>query len=189
MTENKYPDLTLRLPNSRMILHGPVFLGDERILAITGHRPDKLDRDYTYTSPLFQKIRRALHLYIDIYQPDLMITGMALGIDTVFAQIAIERQIPFIAAIPFEHQDVKWPKLSRSLYLEILKKAVFIVNVTGQIGYCSTHMQTRNEWMVDHCTKLVGVWDGSAGGTHNCIHYAKTVMKENDITIINPQLL
>jgi uncharacterized phage-like protein YoqJ len=34
-------------------------------------------------------------------------------------------------------------------------------------------MQRRNEWMVDRADKLVALWDGSWGGTFNCIEYAR----------------
>jgi uncharacterized phage-like protein YoqJ len=40
-------------------------------------------------------------------------------------------------------------------------------------GFTSYAMQIRNEWMVDHCDLLVALWDGSPGGTGNCIRYAK----------------
>ena len=47
-------------------------------------------------------------------------------------------------------------------------------------------MQTRNEWMVNHCDKLIAVWNGSDGGTGNCVNYAKSINKE--IIYINPDL-
>jgi uncharacterized phage-like protein YoqJ len=34
-------------------------------------------------------------------------------------------------------------------------------------------LQKRNEWMVDHCDLLIAVWDGSEGGTANCVRYAR----------------
>jgi len=43
--------------------------------------------------------------------------------------------------------------------------------------YNSTCMQDRNEWMVDHCHALVAVWNGTGGGTANCVGYAKRVGK------------
>jgi uncharacterized phage-like protein YoqJ len=43
-------------------------------------------------------------------------------------------------------------------------------------------MQVRNEWMVNHANILLALWDGSTGGTYNCIQYA---MKKNHIEIIN----
>ncbi|WP_188052008.1 hypothetical protein [Azospirillum sp. Sh1] len=34
-------------------------------------------------------------------------------------------------------------------------------------------MNTRNEWMVDHSDRLLALWDGSQGGTANCVRYAR----------------
>lgn len=38
--------------------------------------------------------------------------------------------------------------------------------------------------MVDRCDRLIAVWDGSNGGTGNCVKYAKEVGKP--IVVINP---
>ena len=46
-------------------------------------------------------------------------------------------------------------------------------------------MQKRNEYMVDKCDILLAVWDGSAGGTNNCVKYARKLDKE--IIIIDPR--
>ena len=45
-------------------------------------------------------------------------------------------------------------------------------------------MQLRNIWMVDRSQYIIGVWDGTEGGTANCIEYAKK--KDINILIIKP---
>jgi uncharacterized phage-like protein YoqJ len=45
-------------------------------------------------------------------------------------------------------------------------------------------MQDRNIWMVDHCDALIAVWDGTSGGTANCVRYAQKVGKP--IVFIDP---
>lgn len=54
-------------------------------------------------------------------------------------------------------------------------------------GYASWKMQKRNEWMVDRCDILVSVWDGTEGGTYNCVNYA--IGKNKQIIRINPKEL
>ncbi|PAD70641.1 hypothetical protein CHH83_02225 [Bacillus sp. 7586-K] len=45
-------------------------------------------------------------------------------------------------------------------------------------------MQKRNEWMVDNSDYVIAVWDGTKGGTGNCVKYAQ---KQNKyITTIKP---
>ena len=64
-------------------------------IAITGHRPNKLGNDYNLVSPLIERIDMAICAIL-LKQDELypigsieLITGMALGIDTLFAKIAI----------------------------------------------------------------------------------------------------
>ena len=150
-------------------------------VAITGHRPNKLGNDYDLTSPLIAKIRlEIIQILVDLSDQKTIkdglkgvegITGMALGIDTLFAMICIMLGIPFTAAVPCSNQDSMWPVKAKELYHKILSRAATVYYVT--IGnYTRACMQDRNEWMVDNCDVLIAVWDGSNGGTKNCIDYA-----------------
>ena len=44
--------------------------------------------------------------------------------------------------------------------------------------------QQRNEWMVDHSSRLIAIYNGSPGGTRNTIEYAKR--KKLEIAIFDP---
>jgi len=46
-------------------------------------------------------------------------------------------------------------------------------------------MNERNIWMVDNCDFLISVWDGTSGGTKNCVDYA--ISKKKDIIRIDPK--
>lgn len=153
-------------------------------IAITGHRPNKLGNDYTYTSDLFVKIKQKLQKIIDFYNPEYLITGMALGVDTVWALLAIENNIKFIAAIPCLGQDSRWKEESKDLYKRILSNDLCIFEQISY-NYSPDSMQKRNIWMVNTCDVLIAVWDGSNGGTANCVNYA---IKQGKIIIyINPK--
>lgn len=159
-------------------------------IAITGHRPNKLGNDYALTSPLILRIKEEIIKIIDHrilqFKDIKLITGMALGIDTLFAKIAIELKIPFIAAIPCIGQESKWPQKSKDIYNQLLSQAYEIVRVTTD-EYTPTCMQKRNQWMVDNCNLLIAVWDGTSGGTGNCVKYTQSIKK--DIIIIDPKTL
>lgn len=159
-------------------------------IAITGHRPNKLGNDYTMSNKMCVGIRARVTEYVIAFQKSLkdgekltLITGMALGIDQMFAEIAISLNIPFIAAIPFKNQDRKWPEQSRTKYLNLLAKAHEIINVSGADDYKIEYMQDRNIWMVQHCDILIAVWDGTSGGTKNCVDYADL---KRQIVRVNP---
>ena len=98
-------------------------------IAITGHRPNKLWNDYDLTSPQIAALEIVItNILLRIYKDYPLsgiacISGMALGIDTLFAKIAIKQGFPLIAAIPCKGQDAKWPQKSKDIRLELLKKA------------------------------------------------------------------
>ena len=65
------------------------------IIAVTGHRPDKLGNEYDMRGPISKKIYEALTEKVVHYKPSLLLTGMALGVDMLFANVAINQKIPF----------------------------------------------------------------------------------------------
>lgn len=110
---------------------------------------------------------------------------MALGVDQDFAWLCTELSIPFTAALPFVGQEDNWPKHSQEWYEWLLIRADDVV-VVSPGGYSAAKMQVRNEWMVDHCEKLLAVWDGTGGGTGNCVNYAYYKHGRSFIHRINP---
>lgn len=140
------------------------------IVAATGHRPDKIG-GYDYYHPQRVWIREQMKRALVDLGATKTISGMALGIDQDFAQVSIELGLPFIAALPFLDQESRWPKSSQEYWWWLLERADDMVIVSpGE--YSAAKMQVRNEWMVDHCDRLLAVWDGSEGGTGNCVRYA-----------------
>ncbi len=154
------------------------------ILAFTGHRPDKLG-GYGSVNPLRDQImlqvRGALIRY-GFGSNDQAISGMALGFDQWAANACVGLHIPFTAAVPFVGQEASWPVDAQARYRELLGKAKK-VEIVSSGGYAALKMQRRNEWMVDRCDMLLAVWDGSPGGTANCIAYARA--KKKPITTIH----
>lgn len=187
-------------------------------IAFTGHRPNKLGNDYDLKSTLINKIYDNIVGILIMNSPSttatiiikdnikgtskmkiddiICIVGMALGIDTLAAKICIEYEIPFIAAIPFAGQEFAWPMKSQKLYHSILANLLCDKRIISAGGYTADKMQKRNIWMVDQLDpiedKLIGVWDGSLGGTKNCIDYAKSKgfsEEKDNLIIINPKTI
>lgn len=163
-------------------------------IAVTGHRPNKL-WGYDYNDPhyikLLAKLREIVISSINCNkeEPLEIISGMALGVDTLFAVLALELKsegynVKLVCAIPFKGQESKWIKESQKLYNDILDKADEVVCVCGE-GYSAYKMQKRNEYMVNRCDFLIAVWDKSEGGTANCVRYANRKIK--DVVYINPK--
>jgi uncharacterized phage-like protein YoqJ len=159
----------------------------EMIVAVSGHRPDKLpnkETGYKLPNPTYNYICRELDRVLTELKPEKAISGMALGTDQYFAFVCIKLGLPFIAAVPFLNQECKWPKKSQETYRKLLDKAAEVV-IVSEGGYSPEKMQTRNIWMTDRCNKLIAIWDGSKGGTGNCVAYAQSINRE--IIYIDPR--
>jgi uncharacterized phage-like protein YoqJ len=139
------------------------------IIAGTGHRPNKLGG---YGDKVFQRLVDLGRYVIREERAQHVISGMALGWDQALAQAALELKVPFTAAVPFEGQESMWPISSQGLYRELLSKAEKVIIVCDG-GYSAAAMQKRNAWMVDHADQIAALWDGSSGGTGNCLAYAR----------------
>lgn len=150
-------------------------------ICVTGHRPHKLygynlrDKRWTVLKNKFKKI------LIENNCTEA-ITGMALGVDTVFALTVLEMKregydIKLHCAIPCRNHSCKWIKESVDLYNKILDKADTVKLVSNE-NYNPYLMQKRNEYMVDLADKVIAVWDGSKSGTANCVNYARKQGKE-----------
>lgn len=157
---------------------------EDPVVAATGHRPDKIG-GYDFYNPQRVWIRDRMKCSLRILHPQYCISGMALGVDQDFAFVCIELGIPFIAAIPFVGQERLWPASSQEFYRKLLSYAFCQYIVTGG-GYSAHKMQLRNQWMVDNCDILLAVWDGTNGGTGNCVWYADDIAKRH-IERINPR--
>jgi uncharacterized phage-like protein YoqJ len=153
------------------------------IVAFTGHRPDKLG-GYKLPNPTYIKVCQEIESTLKELKPEKVISGMALGVDQWAAFIAHKLKIPFIAAVPFINQESKWPTASQETYQKLIKLAEETV-IVCEGAYSAAKMQIRNEWMVDHCDQLIAVWDGTPGGTGNCVTYAKS--KNKSIIYIDPR--
>ena len=133
-------------------------------IAVTGHRPKRLRNQQ-------KEVKKWLSEQLDKYECTEAISGMAQGVDQIFAQVAIEKNIPLICCYPYRknffHQEEQ----------KILSKAKdikFISEVyTGKRVYWF-----RDKYMVDNCDLLFAVWDGiKAGGTWLTINYAQKIGK------------
>ena len=196
--------------------------------AVTGHRPNKLGWGYDYNEPRWVKLKEIFKAELIRLQVTDAYSGMALGVDTVFAMAVIELKqagynIRLHASIPCNNQCNKWFDTSKELYYQLLAQAdeivgmseenpngyekleLFVIknNVTGKNDYVLLKsdaikgvdfnvtpldksmmylqvykpylMQTRNMHMVDNSEDIIAVWDGTAGGTGNCVKYAEKV--------------
>lgn len=135
-------------------------------IGATGHR--------TITHDV-EKVREELKNIFLVEKPSQVISGMALGYDTVFVEVAMELGIPFIAAVPFAEQASVWPEKERQHYLDLLSKAkdIYIHPETKVGNKVYAGYFGRNRWIVEHSQLLVAYMINSEdGGTAHTWKYA-----------------
>lgn len=162
-----------------------------KTLCFTGHRPNKLNGyNPKDNSELLWKIAEQVEIKINEGYSKF-ITGMALGVDMWSALIVIKLRekypnIQLICAIPCKAHPCKWNKADQDLWGHIvsLADAVYLITDAEYTPQC---MQVRNIWMCDQSNSVLAVWDGTKGGTRNCVEYA--IAKSKPILQINPKTL
>lgn len=154
------------------------------VMAITGHRPQSLDNDYTYGSELWRGLRAAYEELFIGFKVDRLLTGCALGVDTVAAEVAAANGIPYTACIPFDGQQNKWPRAAKQRYERLLSRADDMIIVSPG-GYAAWKLHKRNEFMVDNSSILLATWNGKPkGGTYACVQYG--MKKHGSILRLDP---
>jgi uncharacterized phage-like protein YoqJ len=130
------------------------------IAAITGHRPEKIHN--------WQFVEHQLYLAYKDQGVTTVIQGMAAGVDLTAAKIAYRNNIPFWCARPWAgHKPRNADVIS---YEKALKFAEKVIDVNDSETYPGAWVyDVRNKWMVAHGEMLIAVWDGTSGGTANCV--------------------
>lgn len=154
-------------------------------VAVTGHRPTKIG-GYDFYNKKRINLRKLMKQELSSYEELIGLSGMALGVDQDYVHVLLDLSLDFEAFIPFIGQESSWPMKSQLEYKNLLSKANIIVDCEKlsysyqdrtYSGICRL-MQNRNEIMVKSCDLLLAFWDGSPGGTANCVNYAKSIKKE-----------
>lgn len=163
----------------------------EKTCCFTGHRPEKLYSYNPATEGNYAILVQLKETVIDLIENkgvDTFISGMALGIDTWAARIVLKLKetyphIKLVAAIPCANHSGRWVQFSKDEWQMIVDRCDIVHYVSDQ-PYTHWCMQDRNVWMVDNAKYVVAVWDGTKGGTANCVKYAGKMNRE--IKVITP---
>jgi uncharacterized phage-like protein YoqJ len=163
----------------------------EKTLCFTGHRPDKCG-GWNPNNPIAKNIKTKLEEAITQAIQEgytSFISGGALGVDQWAAEIVLKLKeqnsnIKLIIARPFSSQASVWNQESKIIFKSICDRADEVVDVSEE-PYAAWKLQKRNEYMVNRSSLVIAVWDGTAGGTANCVNYAKNKLKS--IKQINPK--
>ena len=138
----------------------------------TGHRPEKLNRlEREIKLELKKEICRALEDNFTVF-----ISGMARGVDIWAAEVVLQLRkdgvpVRLICACPYPGFERNWSSSWQARYIAILREADLVRFISPY--YSSRCFQVRNEWMVNHSSKVIAVFNGQPSGTKNTIEYAR----------------
>lgn len=146
-----------------------------KVLAVTGHRPEKLFAENCYSVENFELlVEFARTVLAKADERYLVVTGMALGWDLAVAKACHELGVAYDAYVPCPDQSRPWKSsYFQGLHEELLEDARKVVLCSEE--YSPMAMNERNKAMCHAARGLVALWDGSAGGTANCVRYWERV--------------
>ena len=145
------------------ITSGSIYFKDQRICAGTKGYKDQI-------KALRKQIKQAVKDGFTVF-----ITGMARGVDLWAAEIVLDlrkrnNSVKLICAIPHEDFEAQWSADWQQRYHYVQNNAD-LVRVIGQ-SYHPGVYRLRNEWMVNHSSRVIAVFNGQPSGTKNTIDYA-----------------
>jgi len=154
------------------------------IITWTGHRPDKLNHEWDGIGPWSDAIRLYMVQQIVKHNVKMFVSGLALGTDLLAAEVAIEHNLKLIAAAPCDNHTKGWNpvNLARIERIKGHSRCRYINVCPGP--YEKWKMQARNIWMVNKGNGVSGIFDGSRGGTANCLEYAMQQLKKGRLNFV-----
>ena len=152
----------------------------QKSCCFTGHRPKSLPWGYNESSLGCYFFKRKLKKIIYKLADEgcvHFITGMAMGVDLIEAEIVIEMKKKYInitleAAIPCDNQTAGWSFDYVERYQDVLEYCDKVTYVSEE--YTRDCMLKRNRYMVDNSDVVIAVWNGTErSGTAATMRYAK----------------
>jgi hypothetical protein len=139
-------------------------------VGVTGHR--------TLSDPqVVERQCRALLERVRAEHPNVVAcTALAVGADTIFAQVALALGIPLEGVIPFATYAQDFAAVEeRAGYERLVAQASVIALPFGERS--DDAYLAAGVWIVEHSQLLVAVWDGAEGrgpgGTADIVRYAR----------------
>lgn len=105
----------------------------------------------------------------------VFISGMSRDVDMWSADIVTNlkkdnKEIKLICAVPYYGFEQRWTELFKCEYERIVSLADLVVYINRE--YKKDCFAKRNMWMIDHCSRVIAVWNGHSSGTGNTVRYA-----------------
>lgn len=154
-------------------------------IAGTGHRPNKLGGYDSYFLATHGQLvafaqQELLRIAADDVRNVTVISGMALGWDLALAEAAARLRMNVSCYFPCVEHWATWPAQTQKWYTRLLQ-GLMCNGATARYITKTPYranpgcMELRNQAMVADCNIVLALWDGTPGGTSNCVKHAESV--------------
>lgn len=120
-------------------------------------------------------------------EPLIGITSLAIGADSIFAEVVLQRKGSIEAVIPFPEYELTFHVDDRDKYQRLLEAASRVTRLQKKQSDEESYLEA-GKTVVDLAELLLAVWDGKParglGGTGDIVEYA--MLKRKDIIHLNP---
>lgn len=165
---------------------------ERKTVCFTGHRPKTIPILNDHKSEGFIKLKaRIRKILVDLIEKENAvhyISGMALGIDILCAELVLELKehyprITLECALPCETQAAYWSEDNRDRYFSAIERCD--KESLLQTRYTKDCFMKRNKYMINKSDIVLSVWNGEKSGTGYTVNYAKQQGKK--IILLDPQ--
>ncbi|QOV41287.1 hypothetical protein IM697_25245 [Streptomyces ferrugineus] len=138
-------------------------------MGVTGHR----SLPASVLPHLRSRMRELLREGADL----TVLTSLAAGADQLFAKVALDCGVPVTAVIPgMDYAAHLGSATDKAAYQRLLRCCTTRVDLPVEATHEEAY-DAAGRWIVDHCDRLVAVWDGlparGRGGTGDIVAYAR----------------
>lgn len=154
----------------------------------SGYRPEKFPFPLNLESPCFSILQERIETAIQSALQEgytTFLCGMAAGFDLVCADVFLDvresspdySHLQLVAVVPHQGHTVPpdWRKLYRIIVARCNQVEILLP------AYQPNSFHNRNDWMIEHASRLIYYWDGKPGGTAYTVRQAE----QQGLDIIN----
>jgi len=150
-------------------------------ISITGHQSLE-------SSEAWGWVRAELdNLLMRLPRPLIGVTSLAIGADSLFAELVLQHHGSIEAVLPFSEYELKFEIHDRARYQRLLDMASAVIVLQRKQSDEESYFEAGKR-VVDLADLLVAVWDGKPskglGGTADVVGYA--VQRQKEIMHLNP---
>ena len=101
------------------------------------------------------------------------LSGLSRDIEQNFCEICESLKIPYSTYIPFEGQELTWPKPIKEKYNDLIDNAEDVI-FSDYGSYSPKKIRSRDKTIMDEASMIIIVWDKrETGRAFNCLSYLK----------------